>query len=328
MISVIIPVFNVELYLERCVRSVLINTYEDIEIICINDGSTDSSLKILERMAAVDSRIKVHSQNHQGVSAARNTGLKLAAGEYVAFIDSDDWVHPQYFETLLRCMEHTRADMVVCDFQIFSMDDEILLKPIEHIYYERVSGDRFFKNPHARHHIWGKLFRREDLEEKRFVPDIEVAEDSLYNLVLVSHINNPLVYKTAEPLYFYFQRNNSIVHSTNFRKIILFSEWVAANPEKIGHSSWSWMMILQALKYTLSYRYQAILHKDKLAIRKADKLLGILTIRMFRENNIHIREKVVHTIMALFPMIYRVFRIVDDPTLRDWENSIKMQMIE
>ena len=166
------------------------------------------------------------------------------------------------------------------------------------------------------------------ISKKRFVPEIEVAEDTLFNLTVVSHIDNPLVYKTEEPLYYYFQRNDSIVHSINYRKIILFSEWVAGNPEKIGNFSWSWMIILQALEYTLSYRYKAIIYKDKLAIRKADKLLSILTIRMFREKNIHIREKVIHTIMILFPIIYRAFRIVNDPTLRDWENSIKMQMIE
>ena len=101
-ISVIIPIYNTAAYLPRCLDSILQNTYRSLEIICVNDGSTDDSAVILERYAAADSRIIAVNQENAGVSAARNTGLDMATGDFIAFVDSDDWVHPQYFEILIQ----------------------------------------------------------------------------------------------------------------------------------------------------------------------------------------------------------------------------------
>ena len=91
-ISVIVPIFNVEKYLKECLESIINQTFKDIEIICINDGSTDNSLDILNQYAEKDNRIKVITQSNQGLSAARNTGIKYANGEYISFIDSDDYI--------------------------------------------------------------------------------------------------------------------------------------------------------------------------------------------------------------------------------------------
>ena len=94
LISVIIPVYNTEAYLERCLVSVLSNTYRDLEVICINDGSTDGSLEILNAFARQDERVTVIDKKNGGLSAARNDGLRRATGEWIAFIDSDDWTAP------------------------------------------------------------------------------------------------------------------------------------------------------------------------------------------------------------------------------------------
>ena len=99
-ISVVIPVYNVEKYLEQCLDSVIAQSFEDIEVICVNDGSTDSSLEILKRYANNDSRIKIISQKNKGAGAARNVGIENAAGEYVYFMDSDDYLNADAFERL------------------------------------------------------------------------------------------------------------------------------------------------------------------------------------------------------------------------------------
>ena len=96
-ISVIIPVYNTEQYLKRCLDSIKENTYQYLEIICINDGSTDNSLEILEQYQKDDSRFIIIDQKNSGVSKARNNGLEKATGDYIAFIDSDDWINPKYF---------------------------------------------------------------------------------------------------------------------------------------------------------------------------------------------------------------------------------------
>lgn len=116
LISVIIPVYNTAKYLPRCLDSILKNTYKNLEIICIDDGSTDESLAILHTYADRDKRVKVVTQTNGGVSSARNQGLNLASGFFISFVDSDDWVHHQYFEALVSVQEKTNAQIVNCGY--------------------------------------------------------------------------------------------------------------------------------------------------------------------------------------------------------------------
>ena len=120
LISVIIPVYNTAEYLPRCLESVLNNTYRNLEVICINDGSKDNSIEVLNAYAQKDPRIRVIDQENAGVSAARNRGLDDATGEYIAFVDSDDWIHRQYFETLHGFATKTNSVIVECDAQYVS----------------------------------------------------------------------------------------------------------------------------------------------------------------------------------------------------------------
>ena len=126
-ISVIIPVYNVEKYLRRCLESVINNTYTNLEIICINDGSSDNSLKILNEYAARDSRVVVFSKSNGGLSSARNKGIKKSTGEYITFIDSDDWVHPQFFEILIQSLQNDNTDAAICGFsQVEKYEDTFI----------------------------------------------------------------------------------------------------------------------------------------------------------------------------------------------------------
>lgn len=113
-ISVIVPIFKTEAYLRRCLDSILNNTYRNLEIICINDGSPDDSWKILEEYRALDSRFVVLNQENRGISAARNAGMDIATGEFIAFIDSDDWIHPNYFQYLVQLQKANNADIAIC----------------------------------------------------------------------------------------------------------------------------------------------------------------------------------------------------------------------
>lgn len=113
-ISVIIPVYNVERYIEECLRSVCNQTLKDIEILCINDGSTDNSLEILKSFAQNDNRVIIIDQQNAGVSAARNKGLELSKGEYISFVDSDDYIKPDFLEKLYNKATETEADIVAC----------------------------------------------------------------------------------------------------------------------------------------------------------------------------------------------------------------------
>ncbi|WP_416145204.1 glycosyltransferase family 2 protein [Planococcus koreensis] len=113
-ISVIVPVYNVQEYLPKCLDSVIGQTYENLEILLVNDGSTDESAEICDRYARMDGRIHVIHQENQGLAAARNAGLEAAAGMYIGFVDSDDWIDLDMYEFLYRLMHEYRADLAMC----------------------------------------------------------------------------------------------------------------------------------------------------------------------------------------------------------------------
>lgn len=116
-VTIIIPVYNTEKYLPRCLKSVLNQTYQNLEIILVNDGSTDNSPSLIQDYSQKDSRIKILNQKNQGLSAARNTGLKNATGEFITFVDSDDEIKPEMTENLLNALKNANADIAACSFE-------------------------------------------------------------------------------------------------------------------------------------------------------------------------------------------------------------------
>lgn len=116
LVSVIVPVFNAEKYVNRCIDSILNQTYEHLEVILVNDGSSDGSIKICEKWEKLDSRVKIITQENLGVSSARNTGIKNATGDYVSFVDNDDWLRPEMYKNLVKQAEKENADLTFCKF--------------------------------------------------------------------------------------------------------------------------------------------------------------------------------------------------------------------
>lgn len=134
-VSVVIPVYNVELYVEKAVRSIMSQTLKEIEIIVVNDGSTDSSLNIVRKLANEDSRIQIISNPNHGLSVARNLGIYRAIGEYIYFFDSDDWLEPNALELSYNKCQENKLDFLFFDAIIFS--DECALEDVEQMNYER-----------------------------------------------------------------------------------------------------------------------------------------------------------------------------------------------
>ena len=117
LISVIVPVYNVEKYLKRCVASIQKQTYSYLQIILVDDGSTDSSGQLCDQLAKCDARIKALHKENGGLSSARNYGLDYADGDVIAFVDSDDYIHPKMYEQMMQAMKESHSDMVICGFQ-------------------------------------------------------------------------------------------------------------------------------------------------------------------------------------------------------------------
>ncbi|NCG69194.1 glycosyltransferase [Bacillus coagulans] len=214
LISVIIPVFNVERYLKRCLDSVINQTYKKLEIILVNDGSTDKSGEICDSYASIDKRVKVIHKKNGGLSDARNVGLLEATGDFVSFIDSDDFIHKDMYKIMYSLMTEKKGDIVEVGYQKFSTEMEIE-EPDYHkqnidIYPTKKAVINTILDHNCRNYVWNKLYKIELWEDIKF-PYRKVFEDIFTTHKIISKANK--VVKTNLNLYYYFQRNDSIVNS-------------------------------------------------------------------------------------------------------------------
>ena len=206
-ISIIVPVYNAEKYIDKALYSICGQTYQNLEILLIDDGSTDGSLVRCQEWSRKDTRILVHPQENAGASAARNKGIELASGKYLMFIDGDDWIEKNMLEVLYQEAEKYQADAACC---ILQEDEEMASEEvIDGIYYQ--NGDRVqafsekVESGLALLRVWGpvcKLYRRDAIAECRF-EDYKVAEDLLFNTNVICHGNFEKTVLVEHPFYHY-----------------------------------------------------------------------------------------------------------------------------
>ena len=213
-VSIIVPIYNVEPYLAKCIDSILEQTYKDFECILVNDGSTDNCGEICEQYANKDDKIKVVYKENGGLSSARNAGLDLATGEYVCFIDSDDYIHCKYLEALMSAMTAHNTSMALCVFCRVESDDvdtndEFSFDDSLHVYsVEDLIADRWHWV--ETNVMWNKLFKRELFDNIRF-PLGRINEDEYIKPLLYDQMTQVAI--VEYPLYFYRQRQGSIIRS-------------------------------------------------------------------------------------------------------------------
>lgn len=240
LISIIIPVFNVRTYLERALESVIRQTYSHLEIIVIDDGSTDGSGVICDEFARRDDRIKVVHQENRGLSSARNAGLDMMNGEVVAFLDSDDSYHPDYIKAMAEAMDRENADIVVCKYTVQYADKKT--RPImkeaarpsgKAGMYRRNEALRALADGTVNVSVWNKLYRRKLWEVVRF-PDGHNFEDLDTMFRIFDRCRTVLV--LDQSLYYHLRRPGSItdtVSEENLRDRLLamwhFEEYISAN---------------------------------------------------------------------------------------------------
>lgn len=210
LISIIVPVYNVEKYLRQCLESLINQTYKNIEIICINNGSKDKSSEILVEFAQKDSRIKIITQEKSGVSAARNSGLKIASGDYIMFVDSDDWTEIDACEKLITEAKLTGADVVLFShYDVFPNKKNLydISKNCKKSYYKFDNIDDYIKNIiYAPGILWDKFCRKDFIENIAFIPDLAQSEDMLFWFEVL--YNKPAISVFNQALYNY--RNISV----------------------------------------------------------------------------------------------------------------------
>lgn len=212
-ISVIIPVYRVEKYLARCLDSVMAQTFKDFEVICVNDGSPDNCGDILKQYEKRFNNIKVISQENKGLSAARNAALPYVTGEYVTFIDSDDFIHPQFLEHLYNVQQMTNCDIVGCDFKKIKKSKDCLCGNINKVkpkIYANALKVLLNKRNFIHFNVWNKLYKREVINDILFVSGM-YYEDWVYNCCVFERAENFAWIKDC--LYGYQLSDNSIMRS-------------------------------------------------------------------------------------------------------------------
>ena len=212
MISVIVPVYNVETYLEECLDSIQNQTYTDLEVILVNDGSTDGSQAICERYCQADKRFRLMNQTNQGLSAARNTGVAASRGEFIVFVDSDDMILANYLETLMHYM---REDVDIVESQFTVSNEEFLAKSFKEpsILFEGNSQEavKIFTKHVLNVNAVTKLYRRSIVEAVPYIDGV-IFEDVYCGIGMLKYIRK--IIKIDYKGYYYRQRQASIMHRT------------------------------------------------------------------------------------------------------------------
>lgn len=222
LISVIVPVYNAEVTIAACVNSILGQSYANVEVVLVNDGSIDGSLGICEDLAAGDRRVMLLSQENAGPSAARNNGIEHASGEYIAFVDSDDRIESQMFERLVQPLKNG-ASLSCCGVVKSANGDEQLLPICEHdatVDFRTYLNDMLL-SPLAGY-ACNRLYPRDLIGETRFPVDLRFAEDLVFNCVLWSGVQE--VAYVSDCLYIYEQRQDSLTSSAD--AYIVDGKWV------------------------------------------------------------------------------------------------------
>lgn len=231
-VSIIVPVYNVENYIERCLNSLVNQTFKDIEIITINDGSTDKSLELINKYVKEDIRVSVIDLGDEGVSYCRNLGIEKANGKYIMFVDSDDWIDFNMVEVMYKKAEENNIDLVMCSYirefkdhskkKIFNLPEEIIYKEdkVKNELLRKLVGPvkEELSNPEmldALGTVWGKLYRADIFKENKInfvdLKEIGSAEDTLFNIFTFNYLKKVMFLN--KPMYHYWRDNPKSVTS-------------------------------------------------------------------------------------------------------------------
>lgn len=307
LVSVIVPIYNVEQYLARCVDSIIKQTYENLEIILVNDGSTDDSLKICYEYKNKDTRIKVFDKKNGGLSDARNYGMRHATGQYLVFVDSDDSIHNQMVEFLYNSIICSQADISVCNFKKVYEDE--ISRDIKFDFEQERNFLQLYDNIKAIGELfnpdkyiiftvaWNKMYKKEAFLDIEY-PKGKIHEDE-FTAYRLFYNAKKIVY-LDKPLYYYLQRNNSIMNQgfseKRFHKIEAYQEridfFITNNlyvKEAAKGYFWNYLNYIQDLKKFCPDKKKEYRFHYKKLLEDCNKLKKYLSLKEYISVQFQIR---------------------------------------
>ena len=222
--SIIMPVYNVEKYVEKAIRSVMNQTYKNFELIVVNDGTKDNSMDIIKKLQKEDKRIKIFNKDNGGLSSARNFGLKYATGEYVCFVDSDDYVYANYLEVLYNEILNKESDLIIFGYNVDVVDsNEIILKEFDILenYQEFNKKNKlYFENVSMIGYAWNKCFKRSIIEENNLTYEegTSYIEDIIFNCDFIKKCTNIIIIPNI--IYHYVQRERETLGRKSYNNML------------------------------------------------------------------------------------------------------------
>ncbi|MBQ8798844.1 MAG: glycosyltransferase family 2 protein [Lachnospiraceae bacterium] len=306
--SIIVPIYNVEKYLDECVQSLVSQSYQNIEILLIDDGAKDKSGEIADKWAEKDERVKVIHQGNQGISGARNTGLRKARGEYLFFVDSDDCVKENYVEELVSAMEKENADISMSRFVGLWKDGTKLVTSMPN-HSMCMSSTEYLQNLYTFSGscsvVWNKGYRRCLFDDIQF--DIgKKNEDARLMLLLMKKVKK--IAYIPSGLYLYRQRKSSIMNGEN-KSLLLQSEleWIQMHLDYLAEVNET-KLYFTALKLYFNRNVEYYLYLDKVGKKAARKRLRKVGKQLVnkRDFSMGVRCKILFCIF--FPQIYARYK--------------------
>ncbi len=321
LVSIIVPVYNLEGYVSNCLNSLVTQTYRNIEILCIDDGSTDKSADVIKSFAEKDDRVVYVYKENGGVSSARNLGLDMFKGDYVMFVDGDDYLHPQAVELFVKASAITNAEIVCAD-----MDKTLDMCPkfsaIDDFVFRKIRFSELCINGKTRlsSSACSKLYKSELVYNYRFPLNIYYGEDT--NFVFKVFSQEPSITKIDRVLYYYFTREGSaetsvfsLKKSTVIESYDDICDFYMSRPDT------------EAKIFALKYIYNAIFYTRTLCIGtinediilQKSKRIGKKWIKpLLRNKSIRFKDKILNFIFFYSRHLYELARLIQDPTMLDF----------
>lgn len=311
-VSIIVPVYNSEKYIARCVDSILAQTYQEFELLLIDDGSKDNSVVLCDQYASADDRVRVIHKENSGVAATRNVGIQEARGDYISFVDSDDYIKPDMLEKLVKKATAYKSDIVMCNYFIDSAGKITMAQMKYNEVYDGVDSVKkgllyfYYTDYHVGlYSLCNKLIKKSIYHTNNicFDSSLKRGEDAWFIFQCLKYCHR--VDYIPEALYYYFQNDNSIMHNTYEDQ---YEKWVDMRKRLLKENK----MLQFEVDYGLFYKeflYKvAIYCKDAIDAGKSGKVKKILQDDFYKQsvkyvNTLPLHIKVIHWSAIIHPSI-------------------------
>lgn len=323
-ISVVVPVYNCAPYVERCIRSILAQTHTNLEIICVNDGSTDDSGTILDKLACEDTRVRVIHQKNAGASAARNAGIDLATGELITFVDSDDAIEPDMYEALLPYFADESVDIVHCGYKRIHTDGSIkdvngTSKVVWQNKYEAtecLAVGRLFVGS-----LWNKLFRAKLFHSIRMDTQLVINEDVLILAELFNCARNVVYVDIGK--YLFHERGSSVTSVTKPHKKLMDCLAVAERILSIYQNTPARQAAEERVFNTRIGLYRwYVMNALTTSREERRKLAEKIDAVLKKRKDISFRQRLNYALMRYVPVLYKLaYEVYDKVRTPNWDVS-------